>query len=70
MRSGHQSDGWILDELARKPRVKVMATCHRNSWERLKRRNWLKDSLGVFELVIILSRRLGTGTIESVLRIS
>lgn len=66
---GHQGDGWILAELARSG-VKVMATCHGNSWEQLKRRNWLKDSLGIFELVIILSRRLGPGTIESVLRIS
>jgi len=65
---GQQRDGWILAELARSG-VKVMATCHGEGWEQVKRRSWLKDGLGVFELVVILSRRLGPGTVESVLRI-
>jgi len=65
---GHGQDAEILAELARSG-VKVMATCHGDSWEQLKTRRWAKDSLYVFELVIILSRRLGPGTIESVLRI-
>lgn len=64
---GHQSDGWILAELARSG-VKVIATCHGDSWEQVKRRSWLKDSAAFFELVVILSRRLGPGTIEAVLR--
>lgn len=65
---GHEGDAWILAELARSG-VKVIATCHGDSWEQLKKRSWAKDSLAMFELVIILSRRLGPGTIESVLRI-
>lgn len=66
---GHQQDAGILAELARSG-VKVMATCHGDSWDQLKRKTWLKDSLDVFELVVILSRRLGPGTIEAVLRIN
>lgn len=65
---GQERDGWILGELARSG-VKVIATCHGESWEQVKRRSWLTGSLGVFELVIILSRRLGPGTVEGVLRI-
>ncbi|NMB00933.1 MAG: AAA family ATPase [Firmicutes bacterium] len=65
---GHPEDAWILAELARGG-VKVMATCHGSSWEQLKTRGWVRESLGIFELVVILSRRLGPGTIESVLRI-
>lgn len=66
---GHNQDAWILAELSRSG-VKVMATCHGTSLEQVKRRSWAKESLGVFELVIVLSRRLGPGTIESVLRIA
>lgn len=66
---GHGQDAWVLAELARSG-VKVIATCHGNSWDQVKKRSWAKDSLGIFELVVILSRRLGPGTIESVLRIS
>ena len=65
---GHEHDAWILSELARTG-VKVMATCHGASFEQIKKRSWARESLGVFELVIILSRRLGPGTIESVLRL-
>lgn len=65
---GHSEDAWILAELARSG-VKVIATCHGSSWEQLKKRSWAKACLGIFELVIVLSRRLGPGTIESVLRI-
>lgn len=64
---GQPSDAWILAELARSG-VKVMATCHGESWEQLRKRSWVKDSLVVFELVVILSRRLGPGTVEAVLR--
>ncbi|MDI9459301.1 MAG: stage III sporulation protein AA, partial [Bacillota bacterium] len=65
---GQQSDGWILAELARSG-VKVIATCHGDSWDQVRKRSWIKDSLGVFQLVVVLSRRLGPGTIEAVLRI-
>lgn len=65
---GHGGDALILSELARSG-VKVIATCHGNSWENLKGRSWAKDSLGMFELIVILSRRRGPGTIESVLRV-
>ncbi len=65
---GHGGDALILAELARSG-VKVIATCHGDSWENLKGRQWAKDSLGMFELVVILSRRRGPGTIESVLRV-
>mgnify|MGYP000919013542 CR=1 FL=1 len=66
---GQANDGWILAELARSG-VKVMATCHGDSCDQVKKRAWLKDSLSVFQLVVILSRRRGPGTVESVLRIS
>lgn len=65
---GHESDAWILSELARSG-VKIIASCHGNSLEQIKERKALKDSLSVFELVVILSRRRGPGTIESVLRL-
>lgn len=65
---GHEHDARILADLGRSG-VKVMATCHGDSWERLKHRSWAKASINVFELVIVLSRRFGPGTIESVLRI-
>ncbi len=66
---GHCGDAWILSELS-KSGVKVIATCHGNSWELVKKRSWAEESLGIFELVVILSRRQGPGTIESVLRVS
>lgn len=65
---GHGGDALILAELARSG-VKVIATCHGDSWDNLKGRGWAKDSLGMFELIVILSRRRGPGTIESVLRV-
>lgn len=65
---GHGGDARILSELARSG-VKVIATCHGDSWEQLKGRSWAKESLEMFELVVILSRRQGPGTIESVLRV-
>ena len=65
---GHGGDAVILSELARSG-VKVIATCHGDSWEQLKGRSWAKQSLEMFELVVILSRRQGPGTIESVLRV-
>lgn len=65
---GHERDARILADLSRSG-VKVMATCHGDSWDQLKYRSWAKGSINVFELVILLSRRLGPGTIESVLRI-
>ncbi|MCK9524885.1 MAG: stage III sporulation protein AA [Limnochordia bacterium] len=65
---GHGADAQVLSELARSG-VKVIATCHGDSWENLRGRSWAKESLGIFELVVILSRRMGPGTIESVLRV-
>ncbi|HBG01559.1 MAG TPA: stage III sporulation protein AA [Firmicutes bacterium] len=65
---GHGGDAAILAELARSG-VKVIATCHGESWEQLKRRSWAQASLGMFDLVVILSRRHGPGTIESVLTV-
>jgi stage III sporulation protein AA len=65
---GHDGDALILSELARSG-VKVIATCHGDSLEMLKGKSWAKGSLGIFELVVILSRRKGPGTIESVLRV-
>lgn len=65
---GHEHDAWILGELARSG-VKVVATCHGNSLEQIKTKGWAKQSLGVFELMVILSRRQGPGTIEAVLRL-
>jgi len=65
---GHGDDAQILAELQRSG-VKVIATCHGNSWEQVKGKSWAKPSLDLFELVITLSRRQGPGTIESVLRV-
>ncbi|NMB21264.1 MAG: AAA family ATPase [Firmicutes bacterium] len=65
---GHFGDALILSELARSG-VKVIATCHGESWEKLKGKSWATDNLAVFELVVILSRRRGPGTIETVLRL-
>lgn len=65
---GHGSDAAILAELARSG-VKVIATCHGDSWEQLQGKSWKRSSLEIFELVVILSRRRGPGTIESVLRV-
>lgn len=66
---GHGGDATILADIARSG-VKVIATCHGDSWETLQRKTWAKGSLEMFELVIILSRRNGPGTIESVLRVN
>lgn len=63
---GHEQDAWILGELARSG-VKVVATCHGNSLEQIKTKTWAKMSLEVFELMVILSRRRGPGTVEAVL---
>lgn len=65
---GHEQDAWILGELARSG-VKVVATCHGSSLEQVKLKSWSTHALQVFELVVILSRRRGPGTIESVLRL-
>ena len=65
---GHSSDASILSELARSG-VKVIATCHGDSLERLKGRSQVAESLAIFELVVILSGRKGPGTIETVLRL-
>jgi stage III sporulation protein AA len=65
---GHGSDAAILAELARSG-VKVIATCHGESWEQLMQKNWARGSLDIFELAVILSRRRGPGTLESVLRV-
>lgn len=65
---GHEQDAWILAELARSG-VKVIATCHGVNLEQVQKKSWAKHSLSVFELAVILSRRLGPGTIETVLTI-
>ncbi len=65
---GHGRDAWILAELSRSG-VKVVATCHGDSLQQVKTRSWARESLGVFETVVILSRRKGPGTVESVLRL-
>jgi len=65
---GHERDAWILAELARSG-VKVMATCHGNSLQQVRDKRWARESLGVFETAILLSRRRGPGTVESVLRL-
>ena len=65
---GHQRDAWVLAELSRSG-VKVIATCHGSSLSQVKAKNWAQSSMGVFETVVILSRRNGPGTIESVLRL-
>jgi len=65
---GHPNDALSLAELARCG-VKVFATCHGSSLAQIKAKSWAVDSLKVFEVIVILSRRLGPGTIESVLRV-
>lgn len=65
---GHERDAWILGELTRSG-VKVVATCHGNSLDQIESKGWARESLGVFELMVILSRRRGPGTIEAVLRL-
>ena len=65
---GHPEDAFALAELARCG-VKVFASCHGSSFSQIKNKSWAVHSLSVFEVVVILSRRLGPGTIESVLRI-
>jgi len=65
---GHSRDAWILAELARSG-VKVIASCHGSSLSQVKNKSWAEESLQVFELAVILSRRLGPGTVESVLRL-
>jgi len=65
---GHGRDAWILAELARSG-VKVVATCHGDSLRQVKTKSWARESLGVFETAVILSRRKGPGTVESVLRL-
>lgn len=66
---GHGGDARILAELARSG-VRVIATCHGESWEQLQSRSWAQGSLEMFELVVFLSRRRGPGTIESVLTVN
>ncbi len=67
---GHGRDAWILAELARSGGVKVVATCHGDSLRQVKTKSWARESLGgVFETAVILSRRKGPGTVESVLRL-
>lgn len=65
---GHDQDAWILGELSRSG-VKVIATCHGSSLNQVKTKSWARNSLEIFELVVILSRRRGPGTVESVLRL-
>ncbi len=63
---GHPEDGAALAELARSG-VKVVASCHGESLVQVRARRWIGESLGVFQLAVILSRRKGPGTVEKVL---
>ena len=65
---GHPEDAFALAELARCG-VKIFASCHGSSLSQIKNKSWAVHSLSVFEVAVILSSRLGPGTIESVLRI-
>jgi stage III sporulation protein AA len=63
---GHPDDGAALAELARSG-VKVLASCHGDSLAQVEARSWARDSLPVFQLAVVLSRRSGPGTVEQVL---
>ena len=66
---GHPDDGSALAELARSG-VKVLASCHGESLNQVRARRWAAESLGVFQLAVVLSGRNGPVTIEKVLTLT
>ncbi len=48
--------------------VKVIATAHGDNFEQVRQRLKLGDVAGEFECIVLLSRKNGAGTIESVLK--
>lgn len=65
---GHPDDGVALADIARAG-VKVIASCHGESLLKVRQRTWAQNNLQVFDKAVILSRKNGPGTIESVLKV-